>query len=85
MELPVLRDHQIMRPYFPREVEVVSKELHGFCDASEDAFSGVIYLRAIDTKGDVHVLYMYCTCISSNGQDKSRTLKAALDSTIGLM
>ena len=54
-ELPALRNHQIMRPYFPKEIEVVNKELHGFCDASEAAYSGVIHLRAVDTKGDVHV------------------------------
>ena len=34
---------------------MVSKELHGFCDASEAAFSGVFYFRAVDTKGDIHV------------------------------
>ena len=34
---------------------MVSTELHKFCDDSEAAYSGVIYLRAVDTKGDVHV------------------------------
>ena len=30
-------------------------ELHGFCDASEAAYAGAVYLRATDVKGSVHV------------------------------
>lgn len=29
-------------------------QLHGFSDASEDAYSGVVYVRATDTHGTVH-------------------------------
>ena len=37
-------------------IEVVSTELRGFCDASEAVYSGVIYSRAIDIKGEVQSL-----------------------------
>ena len=30
-------------------------QLHGFCDASEDAYTGVVYLRGEDIRGNVHV------------------------------
>ena len=53
-ELPDLRNHLVPRPYFPKEVKVVSTQLHGFCDASEVAYSSVVYLRAIDSEGGVH-------------------------------
>ena len=66
-----------MRPYFPTEIEVVSMELHGFCDASEAAYSGVIYLRAIDIKGNVHVSLVIAK--------KGRTLETTFDSTIGVV
>ena len=52
-ELPQLRNHNIPRSYFPKDVEVVSIQLHGFCDASEVAYSGVVYLRAVDKEGAI--------------------------------
>ena len=45
----------IPRYYFPKDVQVASRQLHGFCDASEDAYSGVVYLRMEDTDGNTHV------------------------------
>ena len=54
-ELPVLTDKQIPRCYFPQDFRVVSTQLHGFCDASEDAYAGVVYLRFTDAHNNVHV------------------------------
>ena len=45
----------IPRCYFPKDVQVASLQLHGFCNASEDAYSGVIYTRVEETDGKVHI------------------------------
>ena len=37
-------------------VDVGSIELHGFSDASEVAYGGVVYLTAIDSRKGVHLL-----------------------------
>lgn len=53
-ELPMLSEHHIPRCYYPREATITSTQLHGFSDASEKAYSGVIYLRMEDSNGAVH-------------------------------
>jgi hypothetical protein len=54
-ELPSLATKGIPRCYFPKIVQVSSTQVHGFSDASEDAYSGVVYLRFVDTQERVHV------------------------------
>ena len=49
-----LRQCSIPRNYFPLEADVTTVQLHGFCDASERAYAGAVYIRGIDTKGIVH-------------------------------
>ena len=54
-ELPLLANCHIARCYFPRDSFITSWQLHGFSNASELAFAGVVYLRMIDTNENVHV------------------------------
>ena len=53
-ELPSLTCKSVPRCYFPKNVQTVSIQIHGFSDASEDAYAGVVYLRMVDSKGTVH-------------------------------
>lgn len=41
-QLNLLSQVYIQRYYFPKEIQVASLQLHGFCDASEDAYSGLV-------------------------------------------
>ena len=50
-----LADHHIPRCYYPRHADVASVQLHGFCDASEAAYAGVVYFRAQGKYDDVYV------------------------------
>ena len=54
-QLKLLSQVHIPRCYFPKDAQLASLQLHGFSDASEDAYSGVVYLRMEDTEGSIHV------------------------------
>ena len=47
-ELPLLSQMMIPRCYFNKESKVPSTEIHGFSDASEAAYTAVVYLRTSD-------------------------------------
>ena len=54
-ELSVLTERLILQCYFMKNSHTVSTQLHGFSDACEAAYSGVIYLWMINTTGKIHV------------------------------
>ena len=54
-ELHLLAEKHIAHCYFPEDAEIHTVQLHGFCDASEDAYASVVYCRKQDSRGNVHV------------------------------
>ena len=50
-----LSEKQIDRCYYPVDFHAEKLELHGFCDASEQAYAAVAYLRMLDANGRIHV------------------------------
>lgn len=54
-ELLFLADKRILWCYHSKHVQVAATELHGFSDASELAYAGMIYLHVIDTTSEIHV------------------------------
>ena len=53
-ELPDLTTKGIPRCYFLKDAEVSSVQMHGFSDASEHAYAGVVYLRIVYSDGKIH-------------------------------
>ena len=53
-ELNLLSDRNIPQCYFTKDVKITSVKLHGFSDASEYAYAGVVYLRMVDSIGGIH-------------------------------
>ena len=51
LELPLLKEVVVPRRLMPRNFEVESISLHGFSDASEDAYGAIVYLRATSNDG----------------------------------
>ena len=54
-QLPELSSLRIPRCYAPINCQIVDRQLIGFSDASERAYSAMVYLRSVDTAGGVHI------------------------------
>ena len=54
-ELPSVYSKLISRYYFSSDSQIKSVQLHGFSDTSKNAYSGVVYLRMIDSLNNIHV------------------------------
>ena len=57
-ELDILTNIHIPRYYYSKITKTTSIQLHGFSDASEDAYAGVVYLRSVDESNNVHVSFV---------------------------
>ena len=53
-ELTSLATMHIPRCYSPVGTTITLIQLHGFSDASEEAYAGVVYLRMVNSTGSVH-------------------------------
>ena len=54
-EHSALHEYPVPSCYFQSSREIISLQLHGFGDASELVYRGVVYLRAIDINNAIHV------------------------------
>ena len=54
LELPCLLDRHVPRCYYPKDADIVTLALHGFSDASEDAYAAVVYLQMTDSNQTIH-------------------------------
>ena len=54
-ELDTLSTVRLSRCYYLKSSKIVDTQLHGFSDASEDAYAGVVYPRSVDESNHVHI------------------------------
>ncbi|CAI5673999.1 unnamed protein product [Oreochromis niloticus] len=59
-ELPFLAQILLPRPYLPKHIteSVSEREIHIFCDASEQAYGTVAYLRKVTGDGSSHLAFL---------------------------
>ena len=57
-ELSCLEGVTVPRCYFKFSLPCQAIQIHGFCDASERAFAGVVYMRSVYEGGSVEVVLM---------------------------
>jgi hypothetical protein len=62
-ELPTLASKSIPRCHFPREAKVTSMQVHGFSDASEDAYASVVYVQLVSLSGSIYTSQVMSTPI----------------------
>ena len=48
-ELPLITSHPILRFYHSPDRQVHDLQIHGFCDASQQAIAGAVYIRSLYT------------------------------------
>ena len=53
-ELPLLSEVHVPQCYSPSGFCVSSTQLHGYSDASEESYAGVVYLHLEDSAGNIH-------------------------------
>ena len=54
-EISEFQKHTISQCYFPKVVNIVNIQLHGFSNASVAAYAGVVDFNGIDDNGHIHV------------------------------
>ncbi|CAI5660547.1 uncharacterized protein LOC106097744 [Oreochromis niloticus] len=59
-ELPFLAQILLPRPYLPKHIteSVSEREIHIFCDASEQAYGAVAYMRTVTGDGRSHLAFL---------------------------
>lgn len=58
-DLPQLQDFKIERCLIPENFgDVAEMQIHHFCDASQEAYGTVSYLRLVNNKGNVHCSFI---------------------------
>ena len=58
-ELQLLTRKCIPRCYHPKNIQITNIQLHGFSDASEDAYAAAVYIRVQDKSDTAHVSLVF--------------------------